>query len=63
MTPEEIFLLRNKLKLTQLELATQLRVNYSVVSRWERGISRPSRLMLRKLEGLAKKAGAEVAHD
>ncbi len=47
--------LREKRKLTQAELANQLGVVVSTVSRWERGIGRPRGLAKKELDRLERK--------
>lgn len=49
--------LRNKMKLTQTELADLIGVDYVTVNRWENGKTRPSQLARRHLNRLARKAG------
>lgn len=61
MTAQEIKELRQRLKLTQQELADELGVARLTVIRWETGQKRPSSLALRQLTRLdqnAKKGGA-----
>jgi len=41
---------RDKLGLTQVEFAARLGVDPITISRWERGLSKPSKLALRQLE-------------
>ena len=42
--------LREKSGLTQVEFAARLGVDPITISRWERGLSRPSRMARRQLE-------------
>lgn len=49
----EVKKLREKLGLTQVEFAARLGVNPITISRWERGICRPSKLALTQIECLA----------
>ena len=49
--------LRKKLGLTQGEFAHRLKVDPTIVSRWERGINRPSPACVKRLNRLAKKNG------
>ncbi len=42
MTPEEMKAIRLRLSLSQHELAYVLQVSNTVISRWERGLNRPS---------------------
>ena len=42
--------LRKKSGLTQVEFAARLGVDPITISRWERGLSRPSRMSRRQLE-------------
>ena len=53
MTADEVRALRQRLGLTQEQLARRLNCTTMCVSRWERGASRPSRLATSALEGLA----------
>lgn len=56
MTPEEIRTLREKLGLTQAQLASKLEVAVTTVSRWENGTPM-YRANERELLRLKKKAG------
>ena len=47
--------IRTKLNLTQQELAQQIGVSVVVISRWERGVSHPSKLAQRELARLEKR--------
>ncbi len=53
---------RDRLGLTQQELAGRLGVALPTVSRWENGRHRPSKLALAKIEGLLDEMGEE-GHD
>jgi len=55
----DIKALRKKLKMTQQELADKLGVDNFTVSRWECNHSKPSRLALRQLERLERKANGK----
>jgi len=50
---------RDRLGLTQQELAVRLGVALPTVSRWETGRHKPSRLALDKIEGLLREMGEE----
>lgn len=50
--------LRERLGLTQTQLAQRLGVTFVTVNRWENGATRPSRLALQKLRELAARAEA-----
>ena len=50
--PLDIKKIRKKLGLTQVELAARLGVDPITISRWERRLSRPSKLALHQLENL-----------
>jgi len=52
MTAQEIKALRKSLGLHQKEFANRLKVDTITVSRWERGIQKPSPVLIRKLERL-----------
>ncbi|URD48486.1 DNA-binding transcriptional regulator [Chroococcidiopsis sp. CCNUC1] len=43
--------------LTQEQFAAELSVTHSSVSRWERGISKPSPLAMQKVEGMLQQMG------
>lgn len=49
MSPEEIKQLRERLKLTQPELAYKLQIAPMTVSRWERGVSDPSKVFVTQM--------------
>ena len=53
MTPAEIKTLREKLGLTQSQLANKIGVNQVTVNRWERGHKRPSPMALNQLHNLS----------
>ena len=48
---------RNKVLLTQVELAQKLGVSFASVNRWERGAFEPTIKIKRKLAKLFKEAG------
>ena len=50
MTKQEVKQLRVKLGLSQQEFATKLGIGIMTVSRWERGITKPSRMAQRLLK-------------
>lgn len=52
LTPEAIRSLRERLGLTQAELAARLGVSFASVNRWENGQSRPSGMAVAQLERL-----------
>ena len=47
--------LRTALNLTQAELARKLKVDFICVSRWERGIQRPTPKVRKRLERLQRR--------
>jgi putative transcriptional regulator len=49
--------IRLELGFTQEDLARRLNVSLSAVSKWEQGVSSPSRLAREKIEKLLKKEG------
>lgn len=53
-TGDEIRRLRERLGVSQVELARRLGVDGISVSRWERGVTRPSRLAIRALDHLRR---------
>ena len=55
----DIKAIRLKLGFTQEDLARKLGLALSTVSKWEQGVSSPSRLAREKLEKLLKKEGKE----
>ena len=52
MKAEEIKSLRDRLGLTQQDLAIKLETTPVTVSRWERGESKPSKLFVREMKKL-----------
>ena len=54
MTPLEIKTIRNKLGVSQEKFAHMIGVSFGTLSRWERGISKPSNLALDKIKTLQK---------
>jgi len=54
-TAEDIRNLRELLGMTQEELAREVGVSFSTVSRWETGRGEPSRLAQRQLDRLRKR--------
>ena len=59
--PKFVKLLREKMKLSQTELANLIGVDYVTVNRWENGKARPSQLARRHLDRLARKTGVKCA--
>ena len=55
--PIDIKGIRLELRFTQEDLARKLGLTLSTVSKWEQGLSSPSRLAREKLEKLLKKGG------
>ena len=55
MNKDEVKELRRKLNLTQLELATLLDTTPTTVSRWECGLSKPTRIYVREMKKLLSK--------
>ncbi len=51
--------LRERLGLTQEDFAREVGVSMMTVSRWERGIARPTKLAIKQLDVLARRAGRE----
>jgi len=49
--------IRDKLGFTQEDLARKLGISLSTVSKWEQGVTSPSRLAREKLEKFLKKGG------
>lgn len=57
--PIDIKTIRVELGLTQEDLARRLGLALSTVSKWEQGVTSPSRLAREKLEKLLKKGGGK----
>jgi putative transcriptional regulator len=57
--PVDIKAIRLGLGFTQEDLARKLGLALSTVSKWEQGLSSPSRLAREKLEKLLKKGGKD----
>ena len=55
--PIDIKTIRDELGFTQEDLARKLGLALSTVSKWEQGVTSPSRLAREKLEKLLKKGG------
>jgi putative transcriptional regulator len=55
--PIDIKAIRLELGFTQEDLARELNVSLSAVSKWEQEVSSPSRLAREKIEKLLKKEG------
>lgn len=55
--PIDIRAIRLELGFTQEDLARKLGLSLSTVSKWEQGVTSPSRLAREKLEGLLKRGG------
>lgn len=61
---DDLVVLREKLQLSQEELASRLNVSFATVNRWEGGKSKPQRAQLQAIENLLKEAGiGEVAPE
>lgn len=52
--PEKLKARRKELKMTQKEIADQLGISYQAYSAWERGIKKPSKEKVKRLEQLLK---------
>ena len=52
MAPEEIKEIRERMKLTQMELAYLLETTPTTISRWESGHTKPSKLFVREMRKL-----------
>jgi DNA-binding transcriptional regulator YiaG len=57
--PIDIKAIRLELGFTQEDLARKLGLSLSTVSKWEQGVTSPSRLAREKIERLIKKGGKE----
>ena len=55
--PVDIKAIRQELGFTQEDLARKLNLALSTVSKWEQGVSSPSRLAREKVHKLVKKGG------
>ena len=51
--------LRQRLGITQVELATRLKVHPSAIARWERGVSKPQPAYAERLQALERRAERE----
>lgn len=51
--------LRERLGLTQVELAERLKVHPSAIQRWERGTSKPQPAYAERLQALERRAARE----
>lgn len=58
MTSKEIKELRAKVKMTQKDFAIKLKVDVRTVQNYERGKTKPSKAVIRRLERLREKYGA-----
>jgi type I restriction enzyme M protein len=61
--PELLRSLRNKLDLTQEQLAERLGVSFATVNRWEGGLSKPQRAPMAAIQALAQEVGLEDGGD
>jgi DNA-binding transcriptional regulator YiaG len=57
--PVDVKAIRLELGFTQEDLARKMGLALSTVSKWEQGVSSPSRLAREKLEKLMKKGGKQ----
>uniref|UniRef100_A0A6H1Z8D9 Putative DNA binding, helix-turn-helix domain containing protein n=1 Tax=viral metagenome TaxID=1070528 RepID=A0A6H1Z8D9_9ZZZZ len=55
LTPEQVKTIRERLGMTQQELATACDMTLSSVSRWERGIGVPSRVATRTIKEVLRR--------
>lgn len=55
LTPDEIYEMRQSLKISRAEFANYIGVRERTVLRWEHGKSKPSKLALMRLNTLIKK--------
>jgi DNA-binding transcriptional regulator YiaG len=55
MTPEEIQNLRRRLGLSQKDFAQLVGVAMQSISRWERGVTKPTQLAIARMKTLNKK--------
>ncbi len=60
MNKDTIKQIRETLGLTQEDFAREIGATGITVSRWERGKAKPSRMAVRNIEALARRAG--IAH-
>jgi len=61
ITPEQIRLVRNKLKLTQTEFSKLLQVSRETIARWENGDQQPHLVFQSAIKGLQQRPrGAKV---
>ena len=60
ITPDTIRLVRERLELSQTQLAEKIGVGLATVARWENGYFKPSVHVMPKLVEVCKEAGIEV---
>jgi len=58
VSPEEIKSLRDRLGMTQQQMADRLDTTVTTISRWENGATKPRGVLAKALERLAKRAPA-----
>ncbi len=54
MSNHEIIKFRKKHKLSREDLASKLGVSYMTIYRWEKGVSKPHKVLLEKLQRIMK---------
>lgn len=60
MTKQEIIALRKSLGMTQAKFAEAIGGTVTSVSRWETGVTKPSRLYIKEMRSLKGKNGTEI---
>ena len=60
---EMVKYVRNKLKLSQEDLARELGVSFATINRWENGSYNPSRLAKKAFENFCEKHTIDIAEE
>src|SRR5262245_28534762 len=62
-TPPILRALRNRLNLSQEQLAAKLNVSFATVNRWETGRSKPQKAQAQAIESLVEEAGLSAGEE
>lgn len=60
---DAIVKLRSELRLSQSQLADELKINYATVNRWENGKTKPNRMTLFVIRQYCADHGVEFAYE